>query len=219
MIHVPLLEQIPAAGLAYGTERLCSLPLLRPNEMSARCLHSSPAFAALGVVEQLHDEVAIALPADSSRSFWEVVEFRPDGSALETWKTPEVLRLHPRDVHLFASETGLSHRAMIAPRAGAILFRTEAAKAIIYADRAILFPARRLSDTVRMAQAVKSALTQRSALPFELKVLESLLAETTRAFDTKSKRLALVAEAVVDDINRNFHASAAELQRFIPVTR
>jgi len=176
-------------------------------------------FGSLGVVEQLHEEVAIALPADASRSFWEVVEFRPDGTALETWQTPEVLHLHPRDVHVFTSDSALGHRAMIAPRPGAILFRTESAKAVIYSDKAVLFPARRLSDTVRVAQAIKSALSQRSALPFELKVLESLLAETARSFDTKTKRLGLVAEAVVEDINRNFHASAAELQRFIPVTR
>jgi magnesium transporter len=184
-----------------------------------RPLHTSPASCTLGIVEQLHDEVSIALPSGSGRSFWEVVEFRVDGTALETWKTPEVLGLHPRDVHLFTGQSGLSQRAMIAPRGSAILFRTDAAKAVIYSDRAVLFPSRRLSDTVRVAQAIKSMITQRSALPFELKILESLLSETALAFDKKTKRLGMVAETVLDDINRSFHASAAELQRFIPISR
>lgn len=189
------------------------------NHQNKACFHSTPSIPALGVVDQLHEEVAIALPAKSSRSFWEVVEFRPDGTALETWKTPEVLGLHPRDVHLFASDSGLATRAMIAPRADAILFRTEVVKAVVYADRAVIFPTKRLQDTVKVAQAVKSSLMQRSVLPFELKVLEALLSETARAFDTKSKRLAMVAETVIEDINRNFHASVAELQRLIPITR
>lgn len=191
------------------------LPLTR----AARLLHSSAAPPALGVVDLLRDDVAVALPTGAQRSFWEVLEFRPDASVLETWKTPEVLGLHPRDVHLFASDSGMGQRAMIAARSNAILFRTEVAKAVIYADRAVLFPARRQQDTVKVAQAVKSAVSQRSALPFELKVLESLLAETARAFDTKGKRLGMVAETVMDDINKNFHASAAELQRLLPVNR
>lgn len=204
--------------------RHCDIATYAQNH--GRCLvwlrahfHSSSHRPALGVVEQLHDEVSIALPTGGSRSIWEVVEFRPDGTALETWKSPEILGLHPRDVHLFTTEVGGGHRAMLSTRGGAILFRTEVAKAVIYSDRAVLFPARRLADTVRIAQAVKSMLGQRSVLPFELKVLESLLSETALAFDKKSKRLRMVAETVMDDINRSFHASAAELQRFIPITR
>lgn len=183
-------------------------------------LHSTPLYSSLGVVELLREETSIALPAGSSRRFWEVVEFRPDASALETWKTPEVLGLHPRDVHLFTSDSGTGQpRAMILPRSNAILFRTEIARAVIYADKAVLFPARRLQDTVRVAQAIKSALAQKSALPFELKVLESLLSETATMFDKKSKRLGMVAETVLDDISRSFHGSAGELQRSLPIAR
>lgn len=50
-------------------------------------------------------------------------------------------------------------------------------------------------------------------------VLESLLAETSRAFDSKSRRLGMVAETVLADINSNFHSSAGELQRLIPIQR
>jgi len=183
-------------------------------------LHSTPPYSSLGVVELLREETSIALPAGSSRNFWEVVEFRPDASALETWKTPEVLGLHPRDVHLFTSDSGTGQpRAMILPRTNAILFRTEIARAVIYADKAVLFPSQRLQDTVRVAQTIKSALAQKSALPFELKVLESLLSETATMFDKKIKRLGMVAETVLDDISRSFHGSAGELQRSLPIAR
>ena len=178
------------------------------------------ASQGLGVVEHLHDEIASTLPAGSSkRSFWEVVEFRPDATALETWKTPEVLGLHPRDVSIFTSDSGFAHRALLAPRSGALLYRTEIAKAVIYSDKAVLFPAKRVGDTIRVAQSIKSALHQRSALPFELKVLEALLSDTAQAFDKKTKRFNMVAETIMDDINNNFSASAAELSRIIPIAR
>jgi hypothetical protein len=52
-----------------------------------------------------------------------------------------------------------------------------------------------------------------------LQVLESLLAETSHAFESKSRRLGMVAETVLNDINTNFHSSAGELQRLIPIQR
>lgn len=44
---------------------------------------------------------------------------------METWKSPDVLGLHPRDVYLFASDVGVGQRAMLAPRSSAILLRTD----------------------------------------------------------------------------------------------
>lgn len=72
----------------------------------------------------------------------QVLEFRPDTTVLETWKTPDVLGLHPRDVYLFASDVGMGQRAMLAARSSAILFRTDVCKAVVYGDRAVLFPSR-----------------------------------------------------------------------------
>lgn len=40
----------------------------------------------------------------------------------------------------------------------------------------VLFPSRRLSDSVRISQGIKAAIVQKSPLPFELRVLEALLA-------------------------------------------
>ena len=71
-----------------------------------------------------------------------MLEFRPDTSVVETWKTPDVLGLHPRDVYLFASDVGVGQRATLAARSGAILMRTDVCKAIVYHDKAVLFPAR-----------------------------------------------------------------------------
>ena len=42
-------------------------------------------------------------------------------TVVETWKTPDVLGLHPRDVYLFASDVGIGQRAMLAARSGWVL--------------------------------------------------------------------------------------------------
>ncbi len=98
-----------------------------------------------------------------------MLEFRPDGTVLETWKTPDVLGLHPRDVSVFATDSTLTQRAMLAVRNQAVLLKTETCRAVLYADRAVLFPAHKTRATLRIAQQVKSAVGQRSVLPFELK--------------------------------------------------
>ena len=71
---------------------------------------------------------------------------------METWKTPDVLGLHPRDVYLFASDVGVGQRATLAARSGAILMRTDVCKAIVYHDRAVLFPARSAAAQRSVAQ-------------------------------------------------------------------
>ncbi|PRW56958.1 Magnesium transporter MRS2-4 isoform A [Chlorella sorokiniana] len=184
-----------------------------------RHIYGSSRAEALGVVEKLHEEVPVVVPASHQRHLWEVLEFRPDSTCLETWKSPDVMGLHPRDVYLFASDVGLGQRAMLAARGGAILFRTAVCKAVVYWDKAVLFPSRRLNDTVKISQSIKAAIVQTSPLPFELKVLEALLSETARAYANKSKRLAIVAETVLTDINTTFSSSAGELQRLIPIQR
>ena len=74
----------------------------------------------------------------------QVVEFHPDQTIIETTKTPEQLNLQPRDISIFATnKLGVqAQRATITPRNGAVLFRTEIAKAIIYKDKAVLFHSR-----------------------------------------------------------------------------
>lgn len=57
------------------------------------------------------------------------------------------------------------------------------------------------------------ALPRRAALP------RFCPAETARAYSNKAKRLGIVAETVLQDINTNFSSSAGELQRLIPIQR
>lgn len=172
------------------------------------------------VVEHLKTTPSIALPCGDSRPFWEVVEFQRDGTVIETYKTPDTLNLHPRDVIMFTGDSTMGRRALISSRNdGSILFRTETVKSIIYSDKAILFPSDRgLRDTIHTAQAIKTAIDTSSSLPFELKVLESLLSETTQDFDKKYRRIWMVADTVTDDLNQNFHQAAAELSRFVPIS-
>ena len=47
---------------------------------------------------------------------------------------------------------------------------------------AVVMLCSRLSDTVRISQSIKAAIAQKSALPFELKVLEALLAGEQRCW-------------------------------------
>ena len=44
-------------------------------------------------------------------------------------------------------------------------------------------------------------------------------AETARSFTSKGKRLSIVADTVLTDINTNWNSSAGELQRLIPIQR
>lgn len=75
----------------------------------------------------------------------QVVEFLPDGTVTERDETAESLGLEPRDVSLFQPRpAGLDspQRATLTPRGPLILFRTEAASAVISAQRACVFPCR-----------------------------------------------------------------------------
>ncbi|DBA77137.1 TPA: hypothetical protein ACH3X1_009713 [Trebouxia sp. C0004] len=157
----------------------------------------------------------------SQQQKWEVVEFHPDSTIIETTKTPEQLNLQPRDISIFATnKLGVqAQRATITPRNGAVLFRTEIAKAIIYKDRAVLFHSRRLKDTVHIAQTIAATIGAETAAPFEFRVLEALLAETAHHFEGKSRRLSFLAESIVTEVSHSLRASTGELQRLLPIQR
>lgn len=60
-------------------------------------------------------------------------------------------------------------------------------------------------------------------LRITLQVLDALLAESARYFDIKSRRLAVVADSVSDNITRSLNSknteTAGELQRLLPVQK
>lgn len=180
--------------------------------------HARLIASHLGVVGLLREDSSIQLPSSGRSSLWEVIEFRADGSVIETWKSPDSLNIHPRDAALFTHET-ISQKAAIIARSSTILYKTHHVRAIIFSDRAILFPTERHKDTVRIAQQLKNTIIQPSLLSFELKVLESLLASTATTFESRCRRLGMVSSTVIEDINKSFHNSAGELQRLIPITR
>jgi hypothetical protein len=43
--------------------------------------------------------------------------------------------------------------------------------------------------------------------------------ETAKSYANKNKRLTIVAQTILDDINANFSSSAGELQRLLPIQR
>ena len=55
--------------------------------------------------------------------------------------------------------------------------------------------------------------------PFEFRVLECLLASTSRYFEAKSRRLAFLMEGVLTDVTRSASDSRFELQRLLPIQR
>lgn len=147
----------PAAG-GWPAAAAAAVLLRRRSLASGRaCL------AGLGIVEQLREPATVASPVAGAASpanlEWQVVQFTPDGGAVETTATPDSLGMHPRDVYNFAdasaSEGGAAGgqgAATLAPRDAHFLFRTEACRAVVAADRAVLWPGRRLADSVRVAQ-------------------------------------------------------------------
>ena len=80
----------------------------------------------------------------------QVLELSKAGEFRKVRCTPEQLGLSPRDVGVFADPFGGSNhpggrnaqRATVVPRSGAILFRTEIARAVIRPDCIWLFPCR-----------------------------------------------------------------------------
>eukprot|EP00210_Caulerpa_lentillifera_P004414 g4211.t1 len=155
-------------------------------------------------------------------SKFHVVEIEADGTILELAKTPFDMRLQPRDVSLFTSDTKFSkQRATIAARDGIILFRTETCKAIISPTRATLFPLKSHSDTVRLVESVLSRVMTASVVPFEFRVLESMLEATIAFFEKRAKRVRMLLESVVAEINAQHYSEAnvSEYQRLLPIRR
>lgn len=72
-----------------------------------------------------------------------MVEFLPDASYKAVKLNLRSALLDPRDVSLFAERKGYNNQqATLVPRPGAVLFRTEIARAIIHADKALVFASR-----------------------------------------------------------------------------
>eukprot|EP01025_Chloroclados_australasicus_P057315 TRINITY_DN713_c1_g1_i3.p1 TRINITY_DN713_c1_g1~~TRINITY_DN713_c1_g1_i3.p1 ORF type:complete len:659 (-),score=58.95 TRINITY_DN713_c1_g1_i3:1101-3011(-) len=207
---------------------------------------SSGPDTSIGIVSQMNKSSNKEFQTDfiTDQFKFEVVEFFPDGEVVETYHTPTTLGLNPRDISLFAHNT-TPQRAAIAVRNNAILFRSELCRAIVFEDRAVLFPCELLKRSVEIAESIHARITYPmqageqvqqqgflqdqnkflqnggQVVPFELRVLEALLDQTSLYFENKSRRLGFLADCVVNDINHNLIKRTAfgELQRLLPVQR
>lgn len=93
----------------------------------------------------------LSVPLDSAQ----VIKILPNSKAWEHLQpqTAQQLGLHPRDVSLFTSDRKLTpQRATITVRDGMILFKTEAVRAIISADKALLITSRCGAITPKLAK-------------------------------------------------------------------
>ena len=79
---------------------------------------------------------------------------------------------------------------------------------------------RRERETLKVVQAVHGTIKNASAsLPFELKVLEALLAETVRQFERRHKRLQLLSDSVEREIGSVLGNSMGDLTRLLPIQK
>ena len=90
---------------------------------------------------------SVVLESTEWRLCMQIIEFLPDASYKASKVNLKDAQLDPRDMSLFVQRHGFANqRATLAPRRGAILFRTEIARAIIMKEKALIFPARSVSN-------------------------------------------------------------------------
>ena len=144
-IHTHTYKQAMVMHAAMGD----SLFEVDVKRLTTMCLCQPQLGSSLHTLVSTFHKANVASVAKVTLSL-QVVEFYPDSTIIETTKTPEQLNLQPRDISIFATnKLGVqAQRATITPRNGAVLFRTEIAKAIIYKDRAVLFHSRSALDFV-----------------------------------------------------------------------
>jgi len=153
---------------------------------------------------------------------FKVLEISKDGRTTASEKTPFDMHLQPRDVSLFTSDPRISkQRATIAPRDGAILFCTETCKAIITSSQATFFPLKHRQDLEPLKRSLLARLGHTSVVPFEFKVLETMLEATTTYFEQRAKLLGSLLDIVIADIDAQVRAgvSISEHERLLPIKR
>ena len=79
---------------------------------------------------------------------------------------------------------------------------------------------RRERETLRLVHSLRSGILSAEAdMPFELTVLEALLAETVRQFERHLKRLLLLSESVEREVTHVLKASSGDLTRLLPIQK
>ncbi|GAX78244.1 hypothetical protein CEUSTIGMA_g5686.t1 [Chlamydomonas eustigma] len=118
----------------------------------------------------------------------------------------KVLGIHPRDLSLFlaAGSRVAMQRATLSVRDDKIFIKTEAVRAVVKADKAVVLKSDRESENQGvigpMLQAVSS---QPEDLPFELRAVEALLHATVMYFERRICHLSWMLEIVMDDMQEH----------------
>ncbi|GAX85962.1 hypothetical protein CEUSTIGMA_g13378.t1 [Chlamydomonas eustigma] len=140
---------------------------------------------------------------------FKVIEFVPQAIALDhsDLVSPQVLGIHPRDLSLFlaaGSRVAMQQRATLSVRDNKIFIKTEAVRAVVKADKAVVLKSDRESENQGvigpMLQAVSS---QPEDLPFELRAVEALLHATVMYFERRICHLSWMLEIVMDDMQEH----------------
>lgn len=93
---------------------------------------------------------------------------------------------------------------------------------------------RREKDTAALAASIRANIRAQPELPFELRVLECLLADTVHFFEAKGARLEFLMDSVLAEVVRVLHGNGrsswlgcgsgimphhVDLQRLVPIQR
>jgi hypothetical protein len=76
-----------------------------------------------------------------------------------------------------------------------------------------------MSERVGLAviHSLRSARQRPDTIPFELRILEVLLAQSVKYLEDKAQKIKLLSRAVQEHVNR--HVSAAEIRRLLPLQK
>eukprot|EP00884_Botryococcus_braunii_P019556 jgi/Botrbrau1/6284/Bobra.0129s0029.1 len=191
--------------------------------------HEEPRYSRTGTIVKTLIEDDSKLPTiaqAAERPRWEAIRFGPIPPPEAVSATADALGLQPRDVNLFAAQPqGMSNqRASLMPRGRAILFKTEVVRALIRSSSVFLFPCKREKDTLRVARAVQASLYHNvTGMPFEMRALEALLAETVWQFERRYRQLKMLADGMEEEVSHmlRFSSESAtiELQRLLPIQK
>ncbi|CAM6120466.1 unnamed protein product [Calypogeia fissa] len=174
---------------------------------------------------------------------YNVVKIDSEGRLQHLELRSSELGVHPRDVDLLSGSTFIPQRATIAVQRDKVLVRMENVRAIVYKDHVLLFDAhhprvategvfvspgrlKESSSPHRARDAFAESLAQQSKeisddvsdpMPFHLRVMESLLEETSNCFHQKVDRLKLGVEKVLHELTKD--VSMGGLQILLPLRR
>ncbi|KAG1669975.1 hypothetical protein FOA52_016236 [Chlamydomonas sp. UWO 241] len=206
---------------------------LKPGEFPRRGKHAPHATRERGPTRRpISANVDLSEIVNRQRGprGFKVIEFFPSGIAKE-WERPMSaadLGIHPRDLSLFLTGSRLANqRATFTVQDRSIFIKTENVRAIVRADKAVVFKSRSDRENQNIIAPMLQAITSTDAtLPFELCAVEVLLHSTVMYFERRISHLSWMLDIVMHDLQgRNmkepFAAVSNEtmIQQLVPLDK